>query len=140
MILYLDSSVALRPLLGQPDRLADWGRWDAAYASELLSIECRRAIDRCRLDGRFDDKQLAHATDELSRIERSLRRIRLGASIVREASKSMPTTVKTLDAIHLASAIVLRDRRGIDLIFATHDDQQATAARALGFAVVGVAQ
>jgi hypothetical protein len=52
----------------------------------------------------------------------------------------MPTTVKTLDAIHLASAIVLRDRRGIDLIFATHDDQQATAARALGFAVVGVAQ
>jgi uncharacterized protein len=138
MILYLDSSVALRPLLGQPDRLAHWGNWDAAYASELLSIECRRAIDRFRLDGRFDDKQLAQATDELSRIERSLRRIRLGASIVREASKSMPTIVTTLDAIHLATAIVLRDRRGIDLIFATHDDQQATAARALGFQIVGV--
>jgi hypothetical protein len=132
--------VALRPLLAQPDRLPEWGIWDAAYASELLSIECRRAIDRFRLDGHFDDRQLAQATDELSRIERSLRRIRIGASIVREASKSMPTIVNTLDAIHLATAIVLRDRRGIDLIFATHHDQQATAARALGFAVVGVAQ
>ena len=45
----------------------------------------------------------------------------------------MPTIVNTLDAIHLASAIALRDRRGIDLVFASHDDQQATAARALGF-------
>ena len=138
MILYLDSSVVLRPLLDQPDRLPEWGTWDAAYASELLGIECRRAIDRIRLAARFDDKQLAEATQDLSRIERSIRRVRLGATILREASKSMPTIVKTLDAIHLATAIVLRDRRGIDLVFATHDDQQATAARALGFTVVGV--
>jgi hypothetical protein len=45
----------------------------------------------------------------------------------------MPTIVKTLDAIHLASALAIRERRGIDLLFATHDNQQATAARALGF-------
>jgi hypothetical protein len=45
----------------------------------------------------------------------------------------MPTIVKTLDAIHLASAIVIRERRGIELLFATHDTQQAIAARALGF-------
>jgi len=45
----------------------------------------------------------------------------------------MPTVVKTLDAIHLASAVMLRDRRHIDLQFSTHDVQQAVAARALGF-------
>jgi hypothetical protein len=49
----------------------------------------------------------------------------------------MPTIVKTLDAIHLASAMVVREQRGVELVFATHDDQQATAARALGFSTIG---
>jgi hypothetical protein len=48
----------------------------------------------------------------------------------------MPTIVRTLDAVHLASAIVLRERRNMDLQFATHDAQQAIAARALGFTTV----
>ena len=136
MIVYLDSSVVLRPLLAQPGRLKSWGTWTVAYSSELLGIECRRAIDRLRLDGLYDDVQVARATEELIRIERAIRRIRLSRSIVQEASKTMPTVVKTLDAIHLASAIVLRERRAIDLLFSTHDAQQALAARALGFATV----
>jgi len=136
VIVYLDSSVVLRPLLAQPRRLKIWGSWEAAYTSELLGIECRRAIDRLRLEGLFDDSQVAKAGETLVQIERTIRRVRLSASIVREASRTMPTIVRTLDAIHLASAIVMRDRRGVDLVFATHDLQQATAARALGFAVV----
>jgi predicted nucleic acid-binding protein len=128
----------LRPLLAQPKPLREWGKWEAAYTSELLGIECRRAIDCLRLEGLFDDQDVARAGETLSRIERTIRRVRLSASIVREASKTMPTIVKTLDAIHLASAIVMRERRGLDLVFATHDDQQATAARALGFATIGV--
>jgi hypothetical protein len=38
----------------------------------------------------------------------------------------------------LASAMLWRERRDPDLIFATHDPQQARAARALGFECVGV--
>ena len=133
MIVYLDSSVVLRPLFAQPARLQNWGKWTAAYSSELLGIECRRAIDRLRLDGLYDDVQVAKATQELIQIERTIRRIRLSRSVIQEASKTMPTIVKTLDAIHLASAIVIRERRGIELLFATHDSQQAIAARALGF-------
>ena len=137
MIVYLDSSVVLRPLLAQPNRIQGWGKWETAYSSELLGVECRRAIDRLRLEGLFDDKQVARAGEHLTRIEHTIERVRLSASIVREASRTMPTIVKTLDAIHLATAIVMRDRRGVPLVFATHDDQQATAARALGFSTVG---
>jgi len=136
VIVYLDSSVVLRPLFAQPGRLQRWGKWTAAYSSELLGIECRRVIDRLRLDGLYDDAQVARAIQELIRIERTIRRIRLSRSIVQEASKTMPTIVKTLDAIHLASAIVIRERRGIEFLFATHDTQQALAARALGFTTV----
>jgi hypothetical protein len=50
----------------------------------------------------------------------------------------MATPVKTLGALHLASALLWRERRNSELIFATHDPQQARAARALGFACIGV--
>ena len=115
MIVYLDSSVVLRPLFAQPGRLRSWGKWTTAYSSELLGIECRRAIDRLRLEGLYDDAHVAKASEELIHIERTIRRIRLSRSIVQEASKTMPTIVKTLDAIHLASAILIRERRGIEL-------------------------
>ena len=133
MILYLDSSVVLRPLLDQPRQLKVWREWEAAYSSELLGIECRRAIDRLRLEGLYDDRRVADAMDQLAKIEKTINRIRLNRTIIQNASKTMPTIVKTLDAIHLASAIAIRDRHHMDLIFATHDMQQAVAARALGF-------
>lgn len=98
-----------------------------------VDSECRRAIDRLRLENLYDDEQVARAVAELSQIEKTIKRIRLTKSIIHGASKTMPTIVKTLDAIHLASAIAIRERRGIELLFATHDAQQGTAARALGF-------
>jgi len=136
MIVYLDSSVVLRPLLDQPRGLKSWGQWEAAYSSELLSVECRRAIDRMRLLGLYDDKQVAQAIDLLGKIESTIKRIRLTKSIIQTAAKTMPTIVKTLDAFHLVSAVAIRERRGVELIFATHDGQQATAARALGFTCI----
>jgi len=43
-----------------------------------------------------------------------------------------------IDALHLASALLWRERRAAELLFATHDPRQARAARALGFDCVGV--
>ncbi len=52
----------------------------------------------------------------------------------------MATPVRTLDAIHLVTALMVRERTAdMELVFATHDERQASAAEALGFAVVGVA-
>ncbi len=45
---------------------------------------------------------------------------------------------EVLDAIHLTTALMLRERRDVSVIFATHDSRQATAAYALGFSVAGV--
>jgi predicted nucleic acid-binding protein len=133
VIVYLDTSVVLRPLLDQPKRLSSWGEWEAAYSSELMGVECRRVIDRLRLESIFDDREVAQAIERLIQIERAIKRIRLNKSIIRAASQTMPTIVKTLDAFHLTSAIAVRERRSIELLFASHDNQQATAARALGF-------
>ncbi|MCU0723319.1 MAG: hypothetical protein MUC63_06855 [Planctomycetes bacterium] len=49
----------------------------------------------------------------------------------------MPTVVKTLDALHLASAMLFRENRAEEVVFATHDGRQSLAARALGFRCEG---
>jgi hypothetical protein len=57
--------------------------------------------------------------------------------ILQRASESFPTVVGILDAIHLATALAIRQVEPIDLLL-THDGQLAIAARSLGFTVVGV--
>lgn len=133
MNVYLDTGVVLRALLDHPQRLSAWGQWDSAYSSELLGVECRRLIDRLRLEKLLDGQALAETIEQLAKIEKTITRIRMTTSIIQAASRTMPTIVNTFDAFHLASAIAVRDRRGVDLLFATHDSQQADAARALGF-------
>jgi predicted nucleic acid-binding protein len=136
MIAYLDTSVILRPLLGQGKAL-DWRKWDSAYSSELLGLEARRVLDRLRLESALDDPGVAEAHQELARIEKYIGSVPLTRSVLRRAALPMPTIVKTLDAIHLTSALMLQESKGSQLMFATHDLQQALAAKALGFEVVG---
>ena len=50
----------------------------------------------------------------------------------------MPTELGTLDAIHLATALLWKETADDTLVMATHDEALATAARAHGLAVVGV--
>lgn len=125
-------------LLRQPEPLAIWGHWERAYASELLHVEACCVIDRLRLEGTLDDDDVAGARTQLTRIERTITMIVLSRPVLERAALPMATVIKTLDAIHLASAMLCRERQRIALAFATHDPQQARAARALGFDCVGV--
>jgi len=137
VIVYLDTSTVLRALLGQGRVLEAWGRWQEAYSSELLGVEARRVIDRLRLELALDDEGVAAAQQGVARIEGAVGSILLTRPVLRRASLPMATAVRTLDAIHLASALLLQERRRRRVIFATHDTRQATAARALGFECIG---
>lgn len=137
MIAYLDTSIVLLSLLGQRKGF-DWRKWDFVYSSELLGLEARRTIDRLRLELALDDIGVADAHQELSRIERHIGVVPLNRAVLRRSALPMPTIAKTLDAIHLTSALILQETKGTKPVFATHDFQQATAAKALGFEVIGV--
>lgn len=136
MTVYLDTSVVLRALLDADDAVPGWGAWDLAFSSELMGVEARRALDRLRLERALDDGALADAHDALAATERAIGLIRLTPVVLRRASLPMPTSVKTLDAIHLASALLFAEQRAGGLVFGTCDRRQATAARALGFDVL----
>jgi hypothetical protein len=62
--------------------------------------------------------------------------VRVDEAVLERAAEPFPTTIGSLDAIHLASAILARGRRS-ELAFATHDAALATAARAVGLSVLG---
>jgi predicted nucleic acid-binding protein len=136
MIAYIDTSVVLRPLLGQT-KVLNWRRWGSAYSSEIFGLEARRVIDRLRLESALDDLGVAEAHLELARIDPFIGRVPLTRAVLHRAALPIPTIVKTLDAIHLTSALMLQEAKGGPLIFATHDRQQAIAARCLGFEVLG---
>ena len=136
--MYFDASPPLRAILRDGPVLAEWGGWEFAITTAMFGVEARRTLDRLRLTRVYNDSELADAMMELLAIERSLSFLAVTNDVLERASRPMPTTVRTLDAIHLASAMVIRDEMLPDLVFATHDRQQAIAARVLGFEVIGV--
>ena len=140
MNVYLDASPPLHAILRDGPLLADWGRWDFAITTAIFTVESRRTLDRLRVTGIYNDEEFADATMELLAIERSLSFLAVSNEVLQRASRPLPTAVRTLDAIHLASASLIRDEIVPDLVFATHDRQQAIGARALGFEVIGIQQ
>jgi len=50
----------------------------------------------------------------------------------------MPTELGTLDAIHLATALLWKEMTGANLMMTTHDAALALGAKAHGLPVVGV--
>jgi hypothetical protein len=58
--------------------------------------------------------------------------------VLSRASEPLPVPLGTLEAIHLATALIWRDRIGAIPTMATHDAALGTAGRAFGFEVRGV--
>lgn len=138
MNVYLDSSVLLRILLGQPGRLREWSRITGGVASRLVEVECLRVVDRIRLSGVTTDDVLAAQREALFRLTDVLDIVEVTPAILGAASQPLPTVLGTLDAIHLATAALWREARDPDLVIGTHDRALALAARASGFRVIGL--
>jgi predicted nucleic acid-binding protein len=137
MNVYIDTSVILRRLLDDPHAMADWGNWEQAYTSRLWQVETFRAINRLRLEKWIQDQDVAILTENVSVINASMTIIPVSDQILIKAGEPLPTVLSTLDAIHLASAMMLAPAISIDR-FLTHDRQLAVAARSVGFVVDGI--
>ena len=138
MIAYLDSSVLLRVVLGQRDRLKEWKQVREGVASAIVEVECLRTLDRLRLRAGLTDRDLAARREAVFRLLEEVSVVEPGRFILSRASQPFPTPLGTLDAIHLATALAWRESRNPEIVMATHDAALGTAARALGFRVLGL--
>ncbi len=139
MKLYLDSSVVLRVVLSQQPILTEWGSWNVALSSQMLLVEVERTLDRLRLLQPSPSDPIQRRLDALRTIRNNVSLVPLTDSILRRAAAPMTVPVKTLDALHVATAIEANERSsGEPFLFATHDVQQARAATALGLRCIGL--
>jgi len=138
VIAYVDASVLLRLVLGEPGRLAKWREVETAVSSALAEVEVVRTLDRLRVRAELTPEETADRRGTAYRLLEAVSLADVSTPILRRAADPFPTPLGTLDAIHLATALAWRDARR-EVVVATHDAQLALAARACGFEVIGAA-
>ncbi len=123
---YLDTSAAVKLVVEEPESAAlrQWlERLGEPVSSDLLRTELQRAVRR--------------AAPELMPLARAVLDTivlqRLGPSTFERAGTLSPESLRSLDALHLASALELAD--GLDH-FVTYDDRLARAASLQGLNVI----
>ena len=122
-IVYLDSSVALRTILDVPERqhLQSWMQTPETsfVSSRLLRTEVIRVLRR-------EDRSLNDAAPLLDRIG-MLETTRETHTV----AESIGRHIKTLDALHLATALLI----GAPVTVASHDATMKAVAENLGLSV-----
>lgn len=118
---YFDASAIVKLLVSEPESLAlvDYLREPRVAATSALSLT---EVTRCmrRVDPDRDDIDEALAGFHLVLVDNT---------VLARAGRMDPPGLRTLDTIHLVSALSLEDP---DLEFITYDNRLAEAARAHG--------
>lgn len=136
MDVYVDASVVLRRVFGQADALTSWPEIERPVSNELARVECLRTLDRARVRG-LSDALFADRRAAVLQMLDSIRLIPVTSAVLNRAGDPFPTSIGTLDGIHLASALLARAEVP-GLVLATHDQQLGLGARAMGFEVLGL--
>jgi len=130
-LLYLDTSALAKLVRGEPETaaLTEWitghGGARCLVTSELGHAEMRRMLHRIGAD--------ADETEATMRLLDATAKIRLTRTVVAMAGDLAPgTPLRSLDAIHAASALVLG---AACRSFVTYDKRQADSARLAGLNV-----
>ena len=128
---YLDSSAIVKLVVEEPESRAlrrHLRRRHPLVTSALARTEVLRALVLEGAEG------LARGRAVLARLEL----IRVSDRVLSAAGGMLPPELRSLDAIHLASALLWKDAAGVEPVMATHDAALALAAQAHGFPVIGV--
>jgi predicted nucleic acid-binding protein len=127
-VIYVDTSVILAQLLAE-DRSPSPGFFESEtlVASRLVQYEAWNRINALGLNG-------SHGED-LRQLLGAIAFLELTPAVLARATEPIPSPVRTLDALHLASIDFLRSVRQ-RVTLATYDNRMAGAASAIGIATV----
>ena len=138
MTAYVDTSALLRLVLREPGALEELRSYEALVSSEIIAVESCRTIDRLRLKGSLTVAEAAARLKTVAEWLEAIDLVLLRPAVLSRASDPLPTPLGTLDALHLATALIWRDRMGSLPVVATHDAALGLGARSYGFDVLGV--
>jgi len=124
-------------VLGQPGKLRSFKNIQQSFASSIIKLECLRTIDRGRVRLELSESRVAQQRSDVFELLEAFHLVPLDPAVLDRAEQPFPTLLRSLDAIQLSSAMLLREEVP-DLWIATHDEELALAAKAVGFDVRGV--
>ena len=132
--LYLDSSAVLRSVLEQgtsPEVEARTREAATLITSRLSVVEASRAFHRLRQQARVPEPKLADAEREVASLWARCELWELTSKVCEAARHVAPAKpLRTLDAIHLATFVLAREKiAGLELL--TVDDRLQDAVRTL---------
>jgi predicted nucleic acid-binding protein len=131
---YLDTSVVVAYYLEGDPTLDDLPKDSSVAASRLLWAEFARVLERASREGHLTADEVVGIRRGFDETARTVHRLRLTDSILQRAEGSFPLVVKTLDALHLASAIAwLGDDEPAALSIWTMDKRFNLCAAAMGY-------
>lgn len=138
MIIYAESSAILAWLLGEPSEIVALGELegaDSVVTSSLTAVECSRGLARARALGRVSVADELAALRLLDVAESSWDVHDLSERVMARARAAFPSEpIRTLDALHLATALIFREALG-DVRLLSFDARIRENARALGIPV-----
>jgi len=137
MIAYLDSSVLIRIIFREPDRIEKIDKFNSFISSRIIGVECFRTLHRLYQERKITEAELVKKSGELRNAISEITLIDVSTSVLNRSMESFPIHLKSLDAIHLSSSILWRETRGEDITFLTHDDKLGKAAAILNFKIMG---
>jgi len=122
---YLDSSAIVKLVVREPESSA-LRRYLRTRRPYLASALVRAEVTRAVLPN--GDAAARQAAATLRRVDL----VRINNRVLDDAGSMQPEALRSLDAIHLATALLLGDAVGVVV---TYDERMAEAARSLGFTV-----
>jgi predicted nucleic acid-binding protein len=81
-----------------------------------ITTESLRTLDRLRLRANLADAEVANRRATILAIIASLELVDIDAAVLARAAQPMPTELGTLDAIHLATALLWKEMTRADLV------------------------
>ncbi len=121
-VAYIDSSALVKLAIPEPESdalRAELARWERHVSSALARVEVVRACARVDTKARRIAEQIVGALDLIAVDDR----------VLEEAALLGPVDLRSLDSIHLASALLLGDALGVAIAY---DDRLLEAMRVAG--------
>ena len=136
-LVYFDTSALVKLLVletGSPLAVALWERADAVVTSRIADVEVKSVLAAAERIGRIDAALAAAARDRWTELWPGLAKVEVTATLADHAADLADRRpLRAGDALHLASALLLRDANPVVAVW---DKRLSSAARAEGLTVL----
>lgn len=140
MILYLDTSALVKLYIEEPGSKEVRKQVEVARivsTSRVAYVEARAGLARKLREGELTPEEHRRVVEDLERDWENYLIVEVSEGVARLGGKLVDRhPLRGLDAIHLASGLLLKNRTRLDVSFSCFDDRLKSAAQAEGLAVV----